>query len=76
MQRIREIAEAASVKLDLPISALERYLTDHVDFSLDQENLAGLELYFAKAAQLGLIPRNKPLEFASASAESTTHRIA
>jgi len=76
MQRIREIAEAASVKLDLPISALERYLTDHVDFSLDEENLAGLQLYFAKAAQLGLIPRNKPLEFASASAESTSHRSA
>jgi chorismate dehydratase len=70
--RLSEIAEAASVKLDLPIMALERYLTENVDFSLDEENLAGLALYFEKAAQLGLIPRNKPLEFAVAPAESAT----
>jgi len=70
MQRVREIAEAASVKLDLPTAALERYLTENVDFSLDEENLAGLALYFEKAAALGLIPRNKPLEFAVASTES------
>jgi chorismate dehydratase len=70
----REIAEAASVKLDLPITALERYLTENVDFSLDEDNLTGLALYFEKAAALGLIPRNKPLEFAGVPAESTTHR--
>jgi predicted solute-binding protein len=74
MQRIREIAEAASVKLDLPITALERYLTDNVDFSLDEENLAGLALYFERAAQMGLIPRNKPLEFAAPAPEPTARR--
>ncbi len=74
MQRVREIAEAASVKLDLPISALERYLTENVDFSLDEANLTGLELYFEKAAALGLIPRNKPLEFADLPAEPAARR--
>lgn len=65
--RAREIAEAASIKLDLPVPELERYLTENVRFDLDGNNLAGLNLYFEKAAQLGLIPRNKPLEFAAAS---------
>jgi len=69
VRRIREIAEAASVKLDMPISALERYLTENIDFNLGEENIAGLRLYFEKAAELGLIPRNKPLEFAGAPAE-------
>lgn len=67
LDRFREIAEAASVKLDLPPRALERYLTDNINFDLDEENLAGLRLFFEKAAAAGLIPRNRPLEFAGAA---------
>jgi chorismate dehydratase len=64
LDRVREIAEAASIKLDLPPRALERYLTDNIDFDLTEENLAGLRLYYEKAAAAGLIPRNRPVEFA------------
>jgi chorismate dehydratase len=67
LERVREIAEAASVKLDLPPRALERYLTDNINFDLDEENLAGLRLFFEKAAAAGLIPRNRVLEFAAAA---------
>jgi chorismate dehydratase len=74
VERAREIAEAASVTLDLPPSALERYLTENIHFDLDEENLSGLELYFEMAAAAGLIPRAKPLEFASAAAQSTARR--
>jgi len=69
MRRIREIAEAASMKLDLPIRDLERYLTENIDFNLDAENLEGLRLYFEKAAKLGLIEQNRPVEFANATAQ-------
>lgn len=64
-QRVREIAEAASIKLDLPPGALERYLTENINFDLDDENLSGLRVYFEKAAAAGLIPRARPVEFAS-----------
>ena len=74
MERLREIAEAASIKLDLPPRALERYLTDNINFDLDEENLAGLRLYFEKAAAAGLIPRHRPLEFAGEPAKATAHR--
>lgn len=67
VERIREISEAASIKLDLPPRALERYLTENINFDLDGENLAGLQLFYEKAAATGLIPRGKPLAFASAS---------
>jgi chorismate dehydratase len=70
LERVREISEAASIKLDLPPRALERYLTENIHFDLDQENLSGLELYFEKAAAAGLIPRNKPLEFPQVAAHS------
>jgi chorismate dehydratase len=74
LERIREISEAASIKLDLPPRALERYLTENIHFDLDEDNLAGLQLYFDKAAAAGLIPRAKPLEFPEAAARSTLRR--
>jgi chorismate dehydratase len=71
LQRIPEIAEAAAVKLDLPPRALARYLTENIHFDLSGEYLEGLELFFEKAASAGLIPRRRPLEFATSSASST-----
>ena len=71
LERVREISEAASIKLDLPPRALERYLTENIHFDLDEENLTGLQLYFEKAAAAGLIPRNKPLEFPRAAAHTS-----
>jgi chorismate dehydratase len=63
-EHVREIAEAASIKLDMSPRALERYLTENINFDLDEENLSGLRLYFEKAAAAGLIPRARPIEFA------------
>jgi chorismate dehydratase len=74
VERIRGISEAASIKLDLPPRALERYLTENIHFDLDDENLAGLELYFEKAAAHGLIPRARAVEFAQAASDSAVHR--
>jgi chorismate dehydratase len=74
MERLREIAEAASIKLDLPPRALERYLTDNINFDLDEENLAGLRLYFEKAAAAGLIPGHRPLEFAGEPAKAAARQ--
>jgi len=63
LARIGEIAEAASLKLNLPAAALERYLRENIDFSLDEENLRGLEECFQRCASAGLIERAKPVEF-------------
>lgn len=64
VSRLREISEAAAIKLDMPPRALERYLYENIHFGLEPEYLEGLRLYYEKAAALGLISRNKPLEFA------------
>lgn len=71
LEHIDDIAEAASAKLDLPAEALESYLRENIDFSLDAENLAGLHLYFEKCAQAGLIPRARPLSWVSPLAGTT-----
>ena len=75
LERVREISEAASVKLDLPARALERYIVENINFDLDEENLAGLKLYFEKAAAAGLIDRARPLEFAEATAVATKSSV-
>jgi chorismate dehydratase len=61
---IDEIAEGASLKLDMPVAALESYLRVNINFSLNAENLAGLTLYYQKCAAAGLIPTARPIEFA------------
>lgn len=66
LDHLSDIAEAASVKLDLPPQTLETYLSENINFSLDEENLAGLTLYFEKCARAGITPRTRPLQFASA----------
>lgn len=66
LAHLRDIAEGASMKLDLPASILERYLRENIDYSLDAENLAGLKLYYERAAEAGLIAGAKPVEFAAA----------
>jgi chorismate dehydratase len=63
--RIPEICLDAARELQLPQRTLESYLRDNIDFSLDAENRRGLELYFAHAAKLALIPQAKPLEWAT-----------
>ncbi len=74
MERIREISEAASVKLDLPPQALARYLTENIHFNLSGNISRDLQLFFEKAASAGLIPHRRPLEFATSPAASTARR--
>ena len=71
---IPEIADAASEKLDLPEKNLEAYLGENINYDLDAENLEGLNLYYEKAAALGLISHVRPIEFAEAPAKSVAHR--
>jgi len=58
-----EIAEGAALKLELPPRELERYLTENIDYSLDEENLKGLRRYYEECARAGLIPRAREVEF-------------
>jgi chorismate dehydratase len=67
VQRIREICEAASIKLDMPPRELERYLIENIHFGLEEEYLDGLRVYYEKAAAIGVIPSSKALQFAGAT---------
>jgi chorismate dehydratase len=70
LARISEICFDAARELELPQRTLESYLRHNIDFSLDEENRRGLELYFDHAEVLGLIPQAKPIEWAATKAEA------
>lgn len=65
-----EISYEAAQDLELPQGALESYLRNNIDFSLDAENRRGLELYFEHAAKLGLIPQAAAIQWAAAKSEA------
>jgi chorismate dehydratase len=56
-----EICAEASRQLQLPEKELSLYLRTNIDYSLDAENLKGLNEYFAQAARLGLIAKTNAL---------------
>jgi len=70
LSHLSEISYEAAQDLELPQRALESYLRDNIDFSLDPENRRGLELYFAHAAKLGLIPQADAIHWAAAKSEA------
>jgi chorismate dehydratase len=55
LKNVDEISQQAAKELNLPAGELQRYLTENIDFTLSEENLRGLTVYFGLAAALGLI---------------------
>ena len=70
LAQIPAICREAAGDLDLPQETLQSYLRHNIDFSLGGENRRGLERYFREAAKLGLIPREKKIDWATASKEA------
>jgi chorismate dehydratase len=65
LSHIAVISSEAAIELKLPADRLESYLRDNIDFSLDEENRRGLNLYFQFAAKHALIDQAKPIDWAT-----------
>ena len=74
LAHIDEIASHAALQLHLPPRQLEQYLRDNIDFSLDADNRAGLEQYYALCAAEGLIPSARPIEFVTMDGPAAGNR--
>jgi chorismate dehydratase len=70
LRRLSEISTQAAADLNLPANKLQRYLTENINYTLDEENLRGLTAFFAAAAEQALIPQAKPIDLAGARRES------
>lgn len=63
LQHIPEIAEAWAPRLALDQPLIRDYLTRNIDYSLDQENIEGLKLFYRYAAECGVLPAPPELSF-------------
>ncbi len=60
---IEQIAARYAAELELPLSELLDYLSQNVNYDLDEENIAGMRLYLNLAHEYGLIAQSSELIF-------------
>ena len=60
---LEEIIPEEQARTGLPAELIRSYLTENIDFTLGERNLAGLRRFYELAAELELIPANKAISF-------------
>jgi chorismate dehydratase len=65
LAHLDEIANENGPKCGLDPREVKIYLTQNIDYTLDEENRQGLVLFYQLAHELGLVPAAKELKFAS-----------
>ncbi|HUI42941.1 MAG TPA: menaquinone biosynthesis protein [Terriglobia bacterium] len=64
LAHVGEIAAEWGPRLGLEADAVRIYLTENIDYTLDEENLSGLRLFYELAHDVGAIPALGELDFA------------
>jgi chorismate dehydratase len=60
---VAQIAREWAPRLGLSEDGIKSYLTENIHYSLDEECLAGLRLFYRYAAECGALPEAGPLQF-------------
>ena len=63
LAHLDDIAAEFAPRLGITTEAVKVYLTENIDYSLDEENRAGLRLFYKLAHEVGIIPAEKELNF-------------
>ncbi|MGE5324769.1 MAG: menaquinone biosynthetic enzyme MqnA/MqnD family protein [Actinomycetota bacterium] len=63
LAHLEQIVTAWAPRLGLHASLIREYLTQNIDFSLDRENLEGLQLFYRYAAEYKVLPEAPELHF-------------
>ncbi len=64
LQHIDDIAREYATRMGLPREAVKVYLSKNIDYSLDEENRKGLQLFYRLAHEIGIIRDEKEILFA------------
>lgn len=62
-ENLRQIARQWAPRVGISEQSVISYLTQNIDYSLDAENLEGLDLFYRYATDCGVIAAPRPLEF-------------
>lgn len=63
LAHVNDIASEYAPKLKMSVEDVRIYLTQNIDYSLDEENRKGLRLFGKLALEVGIIPTEKELMF-------------
>jgi chorismate dehydratase len=63
LRNIDAIAQSWSERLSLSPDVIQSYLTDNIDYYLDEENISGMQLFFRYAEELKILPPAPELTF-------------
>ncbi|MBZ5503945.1 MAG: menaquinone biosynthesis protein [Acidobacteriia bacterium] len=75
LKHIAEIASAWAPKLGLSAKLIAEYLTENVDYSLDVDNLEGLQLFYRYGVECGVFGRVPKLAFLEQPIANTAVRL-
>jgi chorismate dehydratase len=64
LAHVDDIAAEYAPKLNMDVSTVKVYLTENINYSLDEENRKGLRLFYKLAREVGIITVEKDLYFA------------
>jgi chorismate dehydratase len=64
LRHVAEIAREYAPKLNMQPEEVKVYLTENIDYSLDEDNRQGLRLFYRLAAELGIVSGEKDIYFA------------
>ncbi len=64
LAHVDDIAAEYAPKLNMKVPGVKVYLTENIDYSLDEENRKGLRLFYKLAREAAIIPVEKDLNFA------------
>ncbi len=63
LHHVDMLAREWAPRVRMSEAEIKTYLTENIDYSLNDDNLAGMELFFRYAVDYGLLPALRPLEF-------------
>ena len=63
LANVDTLAREWAPRVGISEQSVRNYLTENIDYSLDDDNLAGLELFFRYAVECGVLAGGRPLEF-------------
>jgi len=70
LENVEALAREWAPRVGISEDAVRSYLTENISYSLDAENLAGMELFFRYAVECGAIAAAPPVEFVAERART------
>jgi chorismate dehydratase len=63
LEHVAELAREWAHRAGISEGAVRDYLSESIDYRLDQEKLAGMRLFFEYSVETGVLPAVRPVEF-------------